>query len=91
MKTLLTTLFVTLTLVGCSGSAQLLRKDTVGGSVALQGPFMPAMREARGLMAEHCHGRFEAVEHGRSVEFRCRDAAATGDAQLALASEARGN
>lgn len=88
MKTLLTTLFVTLTLVGCSSSAQLVRKDAVGGRVALQGAFMPAMSEAHVLMAEHCHGRFEAVEQERGVEFRCRDAAATGNAQLALAPQA---
>ena len=91
MKSLMTTLLVTLTLVGCSSSAQLVRKDTVGGRVALQGAFMPAMSEARVLMAEHCHGRFEAVERAQSVEFRCRDAAATGDAQVALATQgARG-
>ena len=81
MKTVLTTLFVTLTLVGCSSSAQLVRKDTAGGRVALQGAFMPAMGDARLLMAEHCGGRFEAVEQADAVDFRCRNART---AELAL-------
>lgn len=85
MKTLLTTLFVSLTLVGCSSSAQLVHKDTVGGRVALQGAFMPAMGEARVLMAEHCAGRFDAIERGDSVVFRCRDRAAASDVQVAVA------
>jgi hypothetical protein len=84
MKTLLTTLFVTLTLVGCSSSAQLVRKDAVGGRVALQGPFMLAMGEARVLMAEHCSGRFEAVEQAEGVEFQCRARTQTVATELAL-------
>jgi hypothetical protein len=88
MKTLMTTLFVTLTLVGCSGSAQLVRTETGGGRAALQGAFMPAMGEARLLMATHCHGRFEATEQGRTVEFRCQAQPGQGTRQLALASHA---
>jgi hypothetical protein len=30
------------------------------------------MAQARNLMAEQCRGRFEAVEVGQSVAFRCR-------------------
>lgn len=87
MKTLLTTVFVTLTLVGCSGSAQLVRTDTAGGRAALQGPFMTAMGEARVLMAEHCHGRFQAEQQGRAVEFRCQTQPEQAAEELALASQ----
>lgn len=89
MKTLLTTLFVTLALVGCSSSAQLVRKDAVGGRVALQGPFMLAMGEARVLMAEHCNGRFEAVEQAEGVEFQCGQQPAAPASELALAASGR--
>lgn len=89
MKTLLTTLFVTLALVGCSSSAQLVRKDAVGGRVTLQGAFMPAMGEARVLMAEHCRGRFDAVEQTDAVEFRCRDARLVEPALQVAAVESR--
>jgi len=89
MKTTATTLFVLLTLalgtVGCSSSAQLVRGTTVGGQIALHGAYMPAMEDARMVMVEHCHGRFEAVEQGDHVEFRCAGAAASGGEQIALA------
>jgi hypothetical protein len=39
--------------------------------VQLQGAYMPAMSEARMLMVEHCAGRFETIEHGDMVDFRC--------------------
>jgi hypothetical protein len=45
-----------------------------GGVVGLQGPYMPAMSEARMLMADHCSGRFHAIEQGATVEFRCNEA-----------------
>jgi hypothetical protein len=39
---------------------------------------MPAMSDARLLMAEHCQGRFEAVERQSGADFRClRDDDAT--------------
>ena len=86
MKTTLTTFgLLILTLAGCSSSAQLVRKDAVGGRVALQGAFMPAMGEARLLMAEHCGGRFDAAEQPDAVEFRCRNAR-TVEPALQLAS-----
>ncbi len=56
----------------CSSNAMLVRKDAAGGHVALHGAYMPAMAQARTLMAERCRGRFEAVELGQSVAFRCR-------------------
>ena len=57
--------------VGCASSANLVRKDAVGGSVSLQGAYMPSMASARLVMAEHCQGPAEAVELGGRLEFRC--------------------
>ena len=92
MKTPMTAVLVMLTLAlavaGCSSSAQLVRRDAAGGRVALQGAFMPAMGEARVLMAEHCHGRFEAVEQGSKVEFRCLNGAG-GESAVQVASAER--
>ncbi len=68
----LITLVATLFSGACSSNAMLVRKDPNGGRVALQGAYMPAMAQARTLMAERCRGRFEAVEVGQSVAFRCR-------------------
>ena len=59
---------------GCSGGTRLVRGDRLGGSVALQGPFMLEMGAARLLMAQHCKGRFDALERPGSVEFSCRSA-----------------
>lgn len=61
-------------LAGCGASATTVRHDAHGGRIALEGPYMSAMREARALMVEHCGGRFDAMELGRSVDFRCREA-----------------
>lgn len=72
LKTSLTAAFVMLTLSACSSSASLVRKDTIGGQVQLQGAYMPAMSDARMLMVEHCGGRFEYLELGEKVEFRCK-------------------
>lgn len=79
MTKILITVFVMMTLtmavgslVACSSSANLVRKDALGGRVQLQGAYMPAMGDARMLMAEHCHGRFEYEELGEAVEFRCK-------------------
>jgi hypothetical protein len=81
MKTLATLVLVTLTLVGCSSGAQLVRKDGLGGRVALQGAYMPAMADARVLMTEHCDGRYQMVDLGHALEFRCtRQAAPVSDA-----------
>jgi len=84
MKTLTTLMFASMILVGCSSTAQLVRKDTSGGRIALQGAYMPAMGEARMLMVEHCQGRYDAVETHDSVTFRCRNAAATVNESVAL-------
>jgi hypothetical protein len=51
-----------------------VRTDSAGGTVALHGPYMPAMGDARMLMVEHCRGRYDAVEQGDQVSFRCRAA-----------------
>jgi hypothetical protein len=71
-KNLTTAAFVMLTLCACSSSASLVRKDPIGGRVQLAGAYMPAMADARMLMTEHCNGRYEAVEVGHAVEFRCK-------------------
>ena len=59
--------------VGC-GTASMVRPDARGGRIELDGAYMPAMSEARVLMAEHCGGRFEVEEQrtGGAVEFVCR-------------------
>lgn len=57
---------------GC-GTASMVRPDARGGRLELDGAYMPAMSEARLLMAEHCGGRFIADEHEDGhVEFTCR-------------------
>ena len=87
-KTLVTAALIVLSLSACSGSAHLVRKDATGGHIALQGPYMPAMGDARMLMAENCQGRYEAVEHGNSVEFNCvRAKPEAARLQIAKASE----
>jgi hypothetical protein len=64
--------FALLTVSACAASgADLVRKDRAGGRVALQGGYMPAMADARQLMVDHCGGRFDMLELGDSVEFRC--------------------
>ena len=87
LKHLTTAAFVMLTLSACSSSASLVRKDTLGGRVQLAGAYMPAMADARMLMVEHCNGRYEAMEVGEAVEFRCKAHAAqptTNGSELAL-------
>ena len=66
-------LVVSVASVGC-GTASMVRPDTHGGRIELDGPYMPAMSDARVLMAEHCGGRFAAEESadGRFVDFTCR-------------------
>lgn len=54
---------------GC-GAASMVRTDPHGGRIALDGAYMAAMGDARVLMAEHCHGRFEAVEDRTHDEVR---------------------
>lgn len=61
-----------LTMAACSNGASLVRKDTLGGQARLEGAYMPAMSEARMVMLEHCHGRFDYQELGEEVAFRCR-------------------
>jgi len=73
--------------VGCANSASLVRKDTVGGRVSLQGAYMPSMADARLLMAEHCQGPVDTVELGASVEFRCLGHAASSEPQKELAAQ----
>jgi len=94
LKTTLTAAFVMLTLSACSSSASLVRKDIgIGGRVQLAGAYMPAMADARMLMVEACQGRFEFVELGKAVEFRCKNhvvqRTASG-AQVAMAGTSKG-
>jgi hypothetical protein len=70
MKTI-TALILTLVLGACSSGASFVRTDPFGGLVHLSGPYVPAMEEARELMAEHCHGRFVTHEEDRDVLFHC--------------------
>jgi hypothetical protein len=86
MKTTLITLgLLILISAGCSSSAQLVRQDGRGGVVALQGAYMPAMQDARMLMVEHCGGRFEMLEQGDQLSFRCRQA--PGEERVAQLAE----
>ena len=88
LKTLTTAAFVMLTLSACSSSANLVRKDAgIGGRVQLAGAYMPAMSDARMVMLDACHGRFEFVELGDAVEFRCKRHAVqhmAGGAEVAM-------
>lgn len=43
---------------GCSANAQLVRKDATGGEVAVWGATVPAARQARHAIVEHCRSRF---------------------------------
>jgi len=66
--------FALLGLSGCGTSAALVRKDGTGGRIELRGAYMPAMFEARELMVDHCYGRYDMLELGEALEFRCRRA-----------------
>jgi len=89
-KTTLTALFVMLGLSACSSSAQLVRKDSLGGRVGLQGAYMPAMADARVLMTEHCDGHYVMKEVGQSVEFRCTRGASTEGTAVASRDATKG-
>jgi hypothetical protein len=84
IKNLTTAVFVMLSLSACGGSASLVRKSDLGGRVDLAGAYMPAMADARMLMVEHCQGRFQSVERGDHVEFRCT--ARSTQTELALSA-----
>jgi len=94
LKTTLTAAFVMLTLSACSSSASLVRKDIgIGGRVQLDGAYMPAMSDARMVMLDVCQGRFEFVELGKAVEFRCMSHGAqhtAGGAEVAMAGTSKG-
>jgi hypothetical protein len=93
LKTTLTAALVMLTLSACSSSASLARRDTMGGRVQLAGAYMPAMADARMLMVDACHGRFEYVDVGGAVEFRCNNRSvpqAAGSTELAMAGSSKG-
>jgi hypothetical protein len=85
--TLATVIALATLIVGCANSANLVRKDTVGGRVSLQGAYMPSMADARLLMAEHCQGPVDAVELGESVEFRCVGHAVSSEPRQELAAK----
>lgn len=56
----------------CSSAATVVRKEPTHGLITLQGPYMPAMANARSLMLAHCHGRFATTEQGDHVAFECK-------------------
>ena len=78
MKTSIVLALVAFALGACSSGARLVRKDTLGGQMRLEGAYMPAMSEARMVMLEHCGGRFEYRELGDEVAFRCKPEDTTG-------------
>jgi len=80
MKNALTLSFVVVALSACSSSAALVRRDAVGGRIALQGAYMPAMADARMLMTEHCDGRYQMVELRGAIEFHCGQSVQKGEA-----------
>jgi hypothetical protein len=84
LKNVISAVVLMVALSACGG-ANLVRKDRVGGRVELTGAYMPAMADARLLMAEHCQGRFAAVERSDEVEFECRAPAAGSDVLAARA------
>jgi hypothetical protein len=93
LKTTLTAALVMLTLSACSSSASLARRDTMGGRVQLAGAYMPAMADARLLMVDACQGRYEFMEVGGAVEFRCNNRSVThaaGGTELAMAGSSKG-
>jgi len=71
-NTLIFAIVLGLGTLGCANGASFVRKDAVGGRLALHGGYMPAMADARLMMAEHCQGPVDALERGANVEFRCR-------------------
>lgn len=77
-KSTITAALLTIALSACSANASLVRQESLGGRVQLQGAYMPAMSEARMLMVEHCAGHFETIEHGDTVDFRCIGTNVTG-------------
>jgi hypothetical protein len=91
MTKIVLTVFVTMTLTIAVGSevarrsgASVVRTDAMGGRVQLVGAYMPAMADARVLMFELCHRRYEYVELDQAVEFRC---AADAEAASSVGSE----
>ena len=91
MTKLLLTVFVMLDLTVSVGSwvahhsgAQLMRADEHGGQVQLVGAHVPAMADARTLIASQCPGGAEYAEGGRIVEFRCAHADVHGRPELAM-------
>jgi hypothetical protein len=72
LKSTLASALAILALSACSSSASLARRDTMGGRVQIAGAYMPAMADARMLMVDACRGRFDYVEVGSAVEFRCK-------------------
>ena len=100
MGKLLMTVFAMIGLTMASGSwvadhsgASLVHADELGGRVQLAGAYMPAMADAQVLMAKACPGRFEFVEVGEAVEFRCTSHGAqptAGGTELAMAGGSEG-
>jgi hypothetical protein len=64
-------LVVSMILTAC-GTATVARRDATGGQIALSGGYMPAMRAARTLMAEDCHGAFDVSDFQHGLHYRCQ-------------------
>ena len=96
MGKLIMTVIATVGLTMATGSwvahhsgASIVHADQLGGRVQLNGAYMPAMADARALIAKHCGDRFEFVQSSETVEFRCTAPSAAqtaGATVLAMAS-----
>lgn len=62
---------------GCSAGARIVRATPQGGDIEMWGPLMPATREGRNMLVEHCDGRYILQEETldgaevRRAAFRC--------------------
>ena len=96
MGKLMMTVFAIIGLTITTGSwvadhsgASIVHADQLGGRVQLTGAYMPAMADARALIAKHCGDRFEFVQSSETVDFRCTAPSAAqtaGATVLAMAS-----
>jgi hypothetical protein len=67
-----------LCLVGCAAEARVVRRDVRGGELMLRGPSANAVLEARGVIVEHCGGRYRLQNEGSSQVSASNDIAGHG-------------
>jgi hypothetical protein len=60
-----------LSLAACGASATLVEREPSRGRIALEGPYVSAMQEARELMLAECKGRYRMHESNGEVAFEC--------------------